>query len=294
VKILLGCDVDPALHPVPVEGSAADIWAPLEQIPELVGRLGTDLPRITWLIRSDDSVRGASGDFASGYLARRDMWERLRADGHELGWHMHTLTWRNGRGLVLDPEPDWLEAAHEALARHFDVAATRTGWDYGSNFLFAALERLGVRIDFSALPGNRVWVEVGQQRLVVDWIGCPEGAYRPGSEDYRRTDGRPLDLVEVPVTQFPHTLGGRLKRLVWRMGHGCFRFAGLGNKTRLMTDPWGSLPARRSDVWVFYFHPEDLRGAGMGHFIENLVRLRTLSDVEFVTASEWLETFCSS
>lgn len=289
MKIVIGCDVDPVLPRDPTRRVDGDIWDSLEQIPELLSRLGADLPPITWLIRADDSVRELSGDYASGYVSRRGLWDGLRERGHELGWHMHVLTWRAGRGLIIDPEPAWLAAAHEALSRHFEIVSTRTGWDYGSDFLFGELDRLGVRLDFSALPGNRVWVAVGDRRLVVDWIDTPEHAYRPSTADYRGANGRSLDLTELPVTQFSQSLPGVMKRWVWRLRNGCFRVAGLSKKTRTLTTPWDALPAR-SDVWTFYFHPEDLEGEGMRHFLDNLARLRELPGVEFVTGAEWLST----
>lgn len=285
MKVLIGCDVDPVIPTDPARRFDGDIWSPLEAIPRLGAALGDALPPITWLIRADDSIRALTGDFATGYLSREPLWTGLRRAGHELGWHMHVLRWQPGQGLTLDPEPSWLAEAHASLARHFPVRATRTGWDYGSDFLLGELARLGVRLDFSALPGNRVWVDYGGERLLVDWIGTPERAYRPARGDYRRPGPEPLPLVELPVTQFRNPLLGRIKRCAWRLRNRCFTLAGLGNKTRLLTERWDRLPPRRAGAWVFYFHPEDLAGDGLGRAGENLARLRALPGVEFVTAS---------
>jgi hypothetical protein len=46
--------------------------------------LSSDAPPITWLIRSDESVRFSTGDVTSGYVTRHDV-ASLVARGHELG-----------------------------------------------------------------------------------------------------------------------------------------------------------------------------------------------------------------
>ena len=285
MKILIGCDVDPVLPAALTRPPEGDIWAPLDRVPVLMRALGSDLPPLTWLIRADETIRFSTGDFASGYRSREAMWNDLANRGHELGWHMHLLSRDAELGaFTFHPRPDWLGEAHAALAELIPLRATRTGWDYGSNFLFQELDRLGIEVDFSALPGNRVWCRYGR-RFEIDWLRCRNAPYRPARADYQRPGSDPLRLIEVPVAQFRNSAIGTFKRIVWRLLHGCLSPRGLQNKTRLLTDPWGELPAATSDVWAFHFHPEDLTEAGIRNLAANLERLRRIPGVEFVTAS---------
>jgi hypothetical protein len=291
MKVLIGCDVDPVM-PAKLDGrTEEDIWRPLELVQELREMLADAMPPVTWLIRSDESVRHISGAFDSGFTARARMWNELLESGHELGWHMHILSRSNG-GLALDHEPAWLDDAYAALARHYEVRATRTGWDYGSNFLFSELARLGVRVDFSALPGYHVWMPVGREQLVIDWVGAPKAAYRMSRDDYRKPGGTPLDLLEVPVSMFRNPPLGCAKRYVWRLRHGYLSPSGVRSKMRLITDPWDDLPETPNGIGVFYFHPDNLESDGIRQFAANVRRLRQ-DDVEFVTASTLLESYTS-
>jgi hypothetical protein len=294
MKVLLGCDVDPILPPRLAQPPPYDIWEPLNQITDLLRVMGGDLPPITWLIRSDESVRFCTGDYASGFLSRKALWSELVARGHELGWHMHLFSYDASYGAFLfDGCPPWLGAAHAALAANYDVRATRTGWDYGSDFLFGELAKLGIEIDFSALPGNRVWQRFGPSTVHVDWLRCPEHPYRPSATDYQRPGDDGLPMVQVPIAQFRNSLPGLIKRYAWRLRNGCFTLRGLDRKTRLVTDHWFGLPTTHRDVWAFFFHPENLTPEGIREFSRNVARLREESAAEFVTASSlarWLES----
>jgi hypothetical protein len=76
-----------------------------------------------------------------------------------------------------------------------------------------------------------------------------------------------------------------LKRLVWRLRHGCWSTTGLGRRTKLLTEPWDDLPVAGPDAWAFFFHPEDLTADGIRNVADNLARLRA-AGAEIVTASE--------
>jgi len=293
VKVLIGSDVDPKLPQLLRESPPGDIWEPLDNVPRLMRALGSELPPITWLIRADETIRFATGDYASGYTSRRPMWTDLRNREHELGWHMHLLGMDESVGaFVFEPEPAWLPAAHEALSRHFAIHATRTGWDYGSDFLFGQLDELGIDLDFSALPGSRGWYEIGPTRIVTDWLNTPRTIYRPSRGDYRRPGPDELRLIEVPISPFAQPAVGAARRLAWRLLHGCFSLVGLFTRIKLITDRWTSLPVAGCDVWAFYFHPEDLTEAGIVNFVANLERLRS-AGAEFVTAQSLLRTYAS-
>lgn len=294
MKILIGSDVDPILPGRLARVPDGDAWETLDRIPALRDAMGSDLPPITWLIRSDASVRFSTGDFASGYLSRQDTWTELVQEGHELGWHMHLLSFDEAHGaFVFDAEPDWLSEAYGALARHFPVQATRIGWDFANEFLFRQLDRLGVRLDFSALPGCKAWYRAGSSRITVDWLDCSELAYRPGAGNYQKPSGDSLRLIEVPIAHFRNSNTEVIKRLARRLQHGCLSLNGLRNKIRMLNEKWESLPCSSNDVWAFHFHPEDLTAQGIENFVDNVNRLRTLPDVEFLTASavrEWYDS----
>jgi hypothetical protein len=284
MKVLIGCDVDPVLPPLLREPPREDVWECLGNLEGLLKAATGGLPPVTWLIRADDSIRFATGDFASGYRARKSLWQTLIGSGHELGWHVHLMSFDARRGCFgFDPGATWLSDACRALAEHYDVRSTRTGWDYADNALFRRFDALGVTTDFSALPGNMAWHAAGSDRLVVDWLRCPSHPYHPSPDDYQRP-GK-LNLLEIPITQFPDSVIGIAKRIAKRLKHGSGCMSGLRNRTKMLTDRWDCVPLSGCTISAFYFHPEDLRGSGVENMLRNLERLRALPDAEFVTAS---------
>ncbi len=286
MNILIGCDVDPVLPRMLLAPPSGGIWKPLDLIPQLL-QIVPKLPPITWLIRCDESVRFCTGDFASGYIVKKDLWQHLVNSGHEIGWHMHLMSFLpSAAAFEFDPDPQWLVAAYQALSGQSVVRATRVGWDFGSNTLFRKLDELGIVIDFSALPGNIAWFAVGSKTLVVDWLHAPSEPYRPNTHDYQRCGTPSLHMVEVPITQFRGSHLEKIKRIGWRLRHGCTALRGIGGKTRFLTQRWYSLPPKGSSTWAFYFHPEDLTPVGIGNLVRNIDLLRTVPNVNFVTASD--------
>jgi len=281
--VVIGADVDPRL-PGMRRLPDWDPWETLERIPHLEAALGAGLPPITWLLRADDTIRHVTGAFDTCYVKGQDIWTRLGARGHELGWHFHHWTFGATAG-GFDPDPPWLPEAHAALSRHVAVRATRTGWDYCNSQTMRRLAALGVTIDFSSLPGHLVWWSIDGERILVDWRRAPAHAYRPDRDDYQRPGGTPLDILELPIASFRATATAIAKRSVWRLLHGELSLAGVSAKTRMMTEPWPEAP-RRADVLAFHFHPEELTAEGIAAFARNVSLLRSAFHPEFVTASE--------
>jgi len=290
MKVLIGCDVDPILPPLLSRPVGQGIWDCLSNIEELLNIMQYELPPITWLIRSDYSIKFSTGNFASGYMARQSLWDLLLEREHELGWHMHLISFDKQRGYFrFDPDPLWLAESYETLNQYFDIRATRTGWDFGSNTIFQRLNDLGVSIDFSALPGNIVWIYTGYENIAIDWLRAPNYPYHPSFEDFQHIGN--LRLLEVPITQFPNSFLGTYMRLIRRITNRCISMRGLQNKTRTIASAWNSLPSSRSTLWTFFFHPEELDKNGIKHFIRNVNWLRNELSAEFVTASQVYELF---
>ena len=287
MKILLGCDVDPALPHQLTRPPTTDIWECLENIARLLDAAHGELPPVTWLIRSDESIRFSTDRFDSGYLVQEPLWQSLAAGGHELGWHFHLMSYDAARGSFgFDADAAWLTAACDALRAHFEVRATRTGWDYGSTALFRRLDALGIAVDFSALPGHIGWQRAGDDRLCVDWSRSLDVPYHPAADDYQRPGN--LGLLEVPIAHFRNSPIDMMMRAAWRLWNGSLSFAGMRHKTRMLTQPWDGLPEPGGPAWAFYFHPSDLHPEGIACCLENINRLKGLREAEFVTASGML------
>ena len=284
--VVIGADVDPRL-PGMRRRPDWDPWDTLGHIPLLESTLGADLPPITWLLRADDTIRHVTGAFDSCYTTGQDTWTRLRARGHELGWHFHHWTFGATDG-GFDPNPPWLSDAHAALSRHFAVQATRTGWDYCNSGTMRTLAALGITIDFSSLPGQLVWWSIDGERILVDWKRAPATPYRPGRDDFQQPGGAGDDALriwELPIASFGATPLTMAKRVVWRALHGELSLAGVSSKTLMMTQPW-LRPPWRADVLAFHFHPEDLTAEGLATFSRNVALLKKEFNPEFVTASD--------
>jgi hypothetical protein len=279
--VVIGADVDPRL-PGMRRRPDWDPWDTLERIPQLEAALGSDLPPMTWLLRADDTIRHVTGAFDSCYRTRQDLWTRLHARGHELGWHFHHWTFGGTPG-GFDPDPAWLPEAHAALSKHFPIHATRTGWDYCNSETMRRLAALGITIDFSSLPGHLVWWSIDGERILVDWRRAPAHPYRPSANDYQQPGE--LRILELPIASFRATATAMAKRSLWRILHGELSLAGVSARTMMMTQPWPETP-RPAGVLAFHFHPEDLTPEGIAAFARNLQRLNATFDPEFVTASE--------
>ena len=85
------------------------------------------MPPITWLIRSDESVRFATGDFASGYRLRQELWNSLASRGHQLGWHMHDYRARPRLGLAARD----VVRLDDRFGLHPKLAPLETAWRAG-------------------------------------------------------------------------------------------------------------------------------------------------------------------
>jgi hypothetical protein len=197
---------------------------------------------------------------------------------------MHLMSYdKRERCYSFDPRPTWLDDSFSALARYFEVRATRTGWDYCNDWLIGRLDALGVAVDLSALPGNVVWQLAGKKTIRIDWLRTPPVPYHPAADDYQQRGN--LEILEVPITGFPNSVLGMARRVVWRLRHRCVSARGLNSANRMLTQKWTRQPVYRSDVAAFYFHPSGLTDDGVNEFRANLEILRALPGAEFVTAS---------
>lgn len=224
LDVVVGCDCDPdrpgyggARHDT--RGELA--WRGVEEgVPRLRGIADTVLDdfgnpvRITWCIRSDLQMREIYGDCAWPAAQFASLWRDLESAGDELAWHPHVWRWDHRAGCWYQEieDDEWitecLEAGHRDLARRLGHApvTSRTGWEFHNNTTMTTIRRLGIRVDFSAIPGRHTpgcpdqWGS--RLNCHVDWRGTPEEPYVPARSDYRRPEegegnGR---LRELPMS----------------------------------------------------------------------------------------------
>ncbi len=172
LHIVIGCDTDPDrsdfLDNLP-ENSLG--WrGMLEGIPRMKERLknlhdaaGKE-PALTWCLRVDYQVRQIHGSYSYILDEYKNFLLDLERSGDELAWHPHFWNY-DGRANIWYPEcfdVGWqitmLEEAHAAYQTALPNRArtVRMGWGYHNNQTFATLQRLGVKVDFSAIPGMKI------------------------------------------------------------------------------------------------------------------------------------------
>lgn len=165
-----------------------------DELRSIEDRLGAPV-RATWLLRADALIARQAGHRLSVF----EQFERFTAErsveGHEIGWMPQVYS-------SASEEVDYgdLVATHEALVAAGTVpASVRMGDCYHDNRTMEALDRLGIRIDSSAVPGR----EKKDSGWRMDWIGTPREAYHPSTADYRRPGEPRRKILEVPLSVMP-------------------------------------------------------------------------------------------
>lgn len=318
IYIVIGCDTDPdrASFVPEAAGASTLIWRGLlegiprakEALSKIVDADGNP-PRFTWCLRADHQVRMAHGAYAYVMETHTDFLLDLERSGDELAWHPHFWNHNPDRGgwYQEHEDIDWqLEMLRQAF-RAYDailpnrMRSARLGWTYHNNRTFAELEKLGVKVEFSALPGHRIDPGSGSGPTAnfFDWSITPNHPYFAAESDYRRpaSDGESRrTMLEAPVfvcRSFPWAvfrgavLAKKMKapgQLLLAMRYPSYfvtitgkpaLFAPVQNQVRRELETSGRV------FFVSYFHPDELLETGNKIYsLENLAQnLRNLIDL---------------
>ena len=249
LDVIIGCDCDPDRPKY--GGTRYDTSAPLrwhgitEGLPLLrelsdgiIDDFGTPV-RLTWCLRSDLQMEEIYGDCAWPIEEFSALWRDLERAGDELTWHPHLWRWdiRAGCWYQETEDVDWiiecLRAGHLAFERVMNRSprTCRAGWEFHNNTTMREIRTLGIRGDFSAIPGRYTqgcsdrWGSrfCGQ----VDWRGTPIHMYAPSACDYRVPDGgeETTGLHEIPMSglHLPLLRLARIARRVFGRRLGAIR-----------------------------------------------------------------------
>jgi hypothetical protein len=293
--LCLTIDTDPDGLSGPVVNRSAQTWDSMEaarQLPDVLAAApelhGAAVP-ITWFIRADEQIEQLFGSSCELLERFGPFWQQVQAHGHELGWHPHLYV-REPDGLYRIADPT---AACEQLARvweqltcaGFRSALFRNGEGWHHPRTYTQVERLGLRVDSTAIPGR-----TGGNGHPLDWTGAPNRPYYPDPNDLRRA-GPPRPLLELPMNtwhlQASYDAAPRLRYMNPAVHEELFAQA---------LDGWHRAEAGRSvSVWVLVLHPDEIWPAAgpdrlyarSSHALaQNLARLAShLGTVEFATLS---------
>jgi len=238
LDVVIGCDCDPDRPQY--GGTRYDTRAPLRwrgvregirRAREIADGVRDDFgnpARITWCVRSDLQMQEIYGDCAWAYSEFSDLWEHLARCGDEIAWHPHLWRWHEQEACWYQEieDEDWirrcLREGHRALSDRMGHAPTtsRMGWEFHNNVTMQQLNDLGIRVDFSAIPGRYTagrpdkWGSM--LNCHVDWRDAPQKPYRPSVCDYRReATGKQqvLEITELPMSIFRSPLLGGVASL---------------------------------------------------------------------------------
>lgn len=310
--MVFACDCDPDSENISDNFRFEGIW---KGVPKLLGELGefeekheVRIP-MTWNVRADmqiEQVKGAVSFCCERYFG---IWSRLVKCGHEIAWHPHLWRWdKSGRWCQEWKDKQWmtdcLNKGFEAYCASFGKKpeAVHMGWHFHDNTTMSEMDRLGIKLDYSALPRmtNPGWeIYPGVHTNKIDWETAPDRPYFPSANDYRRPAGEPhetvLSILELPKS----TVESRLFSMLFHLKNGFnlnlsgdpIRIGLAANHEvfRMVFDKWvGSTDAQYG---IFTFHTGEIVKTGW-HSMKNImanikfIHKRLGPEAEYLTITE--------
>jgi hypothetical protein len=197
------------------------------QVPRLAQAMREMAVCATWFIRLDDEIEATLGTADYVFTEHAPLLDTLRADGHQIAWHLHSYDRRGGRWAQNLDSGSIVEEMHRhaPAARAFGLRAFRMGWGYHTNDTMATLAELGVPVDSSAIPRPRYPWEESEK----DWETTGAAPYFPSRRDYRVPGPDRVPVMEVPISvttvPAPYDSGPVLRYLNPAYHTGIFRSA---------------------------------------------------------------------
>lgn len=168
-------------------------------VPEIMAALA-NFPQIktTWFVRIDSQIEAlyrSADHLLKNYEA---IWSQLQSTGHEIAWHHHAYSYRDGKWIqnkdeqqiVIDLEK------YAVIAGRYELKSVRLGWGHCSNTIMQKLDDLGFLVDSSAVPRPKYkW-----ENDAKDWSRAGLAPYHPSRLDYQRPGSKSLRIWEVPIS----------------------------------------------------------------------------------------------
>lgn len=158
--------------------------------------------KFTFFVRADNQIKYHFDRVSYLFDYYRSFWLEVKHKGDEIGWHPHLYklrgnTWTpqtDGPGVEGQLKNCFVELPMDV----FFISCARLGEGMMSNYAVNTLDRMGLKVDSTALPGR---IRNDAERR-FDWRKAPLTPYHPSRFDYSSPGlpGGSLNLLEVPFT----------------------------------------------------------------------------------------------
>ena len=175
-------------------------WEGLALLPRIEQVLsGRGIP-CTAFLRCDAQIKERYGHHLAIQERCAPTLDRFVKNGGELAWHAHLYRLVAGAYTAVRDEHEACDQIEEAIVETrragFRFSCGRLGEAWHATACMGAMDRLGIAIDSTALPGRRR----ADATLWFDWEPTPNAPYHPSGNDYRRPGADPLRILEVPMS----------------------------------------------------------------------------------------------
>jgi len=258
---------------------------------------------LTWFVRCDSQLEHHFGTPLYLLEKYRPFFEAQQVQKNDIGWHPHLYRQGiNGTEIITETAAaaDELERLHGFFSgSFFRPVLFRNGEGWMQPALMNLLERMGILVDSSAIPGK-----TDDAFPLRSWTGSPNHPFYPRIDDHT-LPGPERKILEVPMTSWmlkaSYDSAPRIRYLNPAVHNELFE-SGLKNMVSAGQDLNHSCY-----VWVLIFHPDEvmnqkrkdmLYSFSMEDMMMNLHRLkehlsRNGNEVQFVNlttaASAWKE-----
>ena len=326
IRVIVLCDADPDRPdyggtrfddpgPLVWRGLTDGVPPLIESLQRLRDNEGNQLP-IIWCWRADGQIERCHGDSAWALKSMSDLTNTIAEAGHLLGWHPHHWRWSDQKSCWFQEtrDQDWQRKNLRKGAAAFDKlpSFSRTGWYAMDETTMSELDALGVKGEFSAMPGlfhrggkdDRGSFFLGY----YDWARCRQTPYRPHLSDYQAHDPRPEGIIEFPCTTIESSAIRTLYKIRYKLRGADAGVIGLRTSINITAHPllFGSMISRvihkaksgKNADLIAYFHPDELLGIGpkvagrpiyhRDHLVENLENLiSSATACTYSTVGKW-------
>lgn len=152
-------------------------------------------------IRADNQINSLYGSYDHLLANNPNLIKKINQSNGELNWHIHLYENLNHEWIQVEDEKKqvilFLNDYNEVKKiKNLNSSIVRIGECVMTNQLMHAIDKSGIKIDSTALPGRRRFDE----NKTFDWELTRNEIYHPSKLDYRVTGKNNYSVVEVPMS----------------------------------------------------------------------------------------------